>query len=267
MTQHGLAARSSRGRPRSRGDLRRMTIDVRSAGENLWEIPRRRRDARARPHFSRRRSRWERSRHDPCLQQVVNVAHLPGIVGYALAMPDIHWGYGFRSEAWRPTRLEDGVISPGGVGYDINCGVRLVRTRLAFEEVRDRIPDVVRGLAATIPAGVGASGAITPDASRGAPSSRAGRPLGDRRRLRQPGSRACGGRRLPRQCRSGRGERDRSARGALQWVRSAREITSSKSRSSKRSTCPEVAARFGLERSRHVPRSFRVAGPRLSGLR
>src|SRR5262247_2376640 len=68
---------------------------------------------------------------DNSLRQVMNVAHLPGIVGYSLAMPDIHWGYGFPIGGVAAVGVDDGVISPGGVGYDINCGVRMVKTAIA----------------------------------------------------------------------------------------------------------------------------------------
>jgi tRNA-splicing ligase RtcB len=98
---------------------------------------------------------------DEALQQVVNVAHLPGIVGYSIAMPDIHWGYGFPIggvAAMDPT--DDGVVSPGGVGYDINCGVRLARTDLSFEDVRSRIPEILSRLFDAVPCGVGQSGGI-----------------------------------------------------------------------------------------------------------
>src|SRR3990172_2280754 len=71
---------------------------------------------------------------DQSLQQVRNVAHLPGIVGASLAMPDIHWGYGFPIGGVAATSAEGGVISPGGVGYDINCGVRLLKTNLLARE-------------------------------------------------------------------------------------------------------------------------------------
>ncbi len=95
------------------------------------------------------------------LQQVRNVAHLPGIVGYSMAMPDIHWGYGFPIGGVAATDpAEGGVISPGGVGYDINCGVRLCATRLRVDEVRPKIQRVVEGLFASIPCGVGSAGAI-----------------------------------------------------------------------------------------------------------
>jgi tRNA-splicing ligase RtcB len=136
-----------------------MTIEVRAVGENVWEIPRRG-GMRVPGRIFATAKQVQALADDPCLQQVVNVAHLPGIVGYALAMPDIHWGYGFPIGGVAATALDDGVVSPGGVGYDINCGVRLVRTRLAFKDIRDRIPDVVRGLLAAIPTGVGARGAI-----------------------------------------------------------------------------------------------------------
>src|SRR5262245_40735281 len=145
----------ARGRPRGGGDLRRMTIEVRGVDENVWEIPRRG-GMRVPGRIFATATQMQALATDPCLQQVVNVAHLPGLVGYALAMPDIHWGYGFPIGGVAATNLEEGVVSPGGVGYDINCGVRLARTRLAFEEVRGQLPDVVRGLLATIPTGVGA---------------------------------------------------------------------------------------------------------------
>ena len=69
-------------------------------------------------------------------QQVANVAFLPGIVDHSLAMPDIHWGYGFPIGGVAATRVRDGVVSPGGVGFDINCGVRLLRTKLTEEEMQ-----------------------------------------------------------------------------------------------------------------------------------
>ena len=72
---------------------------------------------------------------DKSLEQVANVATLPGIVGPSMAMPDIHWGYGFPIGGVAAFDLEEGVVSPGGVGYDINCGVRLLRTNLEPREV------------------------------------------------------------------------------------------------------------------------------------
>jgi len=93
-------------------------------------------------------------------QQVANVAFLPGIVRYSLAMPDIHWGYGFPIGGVAATRVKDGVVSPGGVGFDINCGVRLVRTNLTEDEVRPKIEQLVNQLFVNIPSGVGSEGKI-----------------------------------------------------------------------------------------------------------
>ncbi len=99
---------------------------------------------------------------DQSLQQVANVAHLPGIVKYSLAMPDIHWGYGFPIGGVAATDPEDGgVVSPGGVGYDINCGVRLVRTNLKTEDVRGKMKALVAAIFAKIPCGVGEEGKIS----------------------------------------------------------------------------------------------------------
>ncbi|HON68318.1 MAG TPA: RtcB family protein, partial [Phycisphaerae bacterium] len=100
-------------------------------------------------------------RHDMSLEQVANVATLPGIVRASLAMPDIHWGYGFCIGGVAATEPEaGGVISPGGVGYDINCGVRLVRTDLAWNDLRERIPQIVDTVFEYVPAGVGGGGAV-----------------------------------------------------------------------------------------------------------
>ena len=92
---------------------------------------------------------------DMSIQQVANMATLPGIVGYALAMPDIHWGYGFPIGGVAAMRLEDGVVSPGGVGFDINCGVRLLRTNLDERAVRGRLPEIVNQLFRDVPTGLG----------------------------------------------------------------------------------------------------------------
>jgi len=93
---------------------------------------------------------------DEALQQVANVATLPGIVGHSIGMPDIHWGYGFAIggvAAFDPE--EGGVISPGGVGYDINCGVRLHRSELSVGDVRPRLATLMDDLFDRIPSGVG----------------------------------------------------------------------------------------------------------------
>src|SRR3990172_455399 len=89
---------------------------------------------------------------DQALEQVANVAFLPGIVRYSLAMPDIHWGYGFPVGGVAAPRVEDGVISPGGVGFDINCGTRVMRTNLGEEDVRPLLPQLLNQLFRDIPA-------------------------------------------------------------------------------------------------------------------
>ncbi|MBQ19018.1 MAG: RNA-splicing ligase RtcB [Planctomycetaceae bacterium] len=98
-------------------------------------------------------------RGDQAPEQVANVATLPGIQQASLAMPDIHWGYGFSIGGVCATDPDQGgVISPGGVGYDINCGVRLIRTRISEEDLAGRLTDLVEELYASIPAGVGRGG-------------------------------------------------------------------------------------------------------------
>jgi len=99
-------------------------------------------------------------RKEEALQQVANVATLPGIVKASLAMPDIHWGYGFSIGGVAAFDWQSGVVSPGGVGYDINCGVRLAGTDLRLEEIRDSIGDLVDGLFRHIPSGVGSTGSL-----------------------------------------------------------------------------------------------------------
>ncbi|MCX7698863.1 MAG: RtcB family protein [Candidatus Goldbacteria bacterium] len=92
--------------------------------------------------------------------QVKNVATLPGIQKYSIAMPDIHWGYGFPIGGVAAFDYDEGIISPGGVGYDINCGVRMIRTHLDYDSIKDKIDELANSLFNSIPSGVGSSGAI-----------------------------------------------------------------------------------------------------------
>src|SRR5262245_49503126 len=102
----------------------------------------------------------EQLKKDQAPDQVANVAYLPGIVRASIAMPDIHWGYGFCIGGVAATDpAEGGVICPGGIGYDINCGVRLVRSSLFYRDVKNQIRELVRALFNTVPAGVGRGGA------------------------------------------------------------------------------------------------------------
>ena len=135
------------------------TIQLTRIEECLWEIPRQG-GMRVPGRIYASEKLMANLKDDNCLRQVMNVAHLPGIVGYSLAMPDIHWGYGFPIGGVAAMSVEDGVVSPGGVGYDINCGVRLVKTGLVFDEVKDKLARIVDTLFSLIPSGVGSEGAI-----------------------------------------------------------------------------------------------------------
>jgi tRNA-splicing ligase RtcB (3'-phosphate/5'-hydroxy nucleic acid ligase) len=97
---------------------------------------------------------------DQSLAQVANVASLPGIVKQSLAMPDIHWGYGFPIGGVAAFDLNDGIISPGGVGYDINCGCRLMTTSLTPDDIRLNIKELISALFKNIPSGVGSEGFV-----------------------------------------------------------------------------------------------------------
>ncbi len=94
---------------------------------------------------------------DQAPQQVANVAHLPGIIKASMAMPDIHWGYGFPIGGVAAIDAQQGVVSPGGVGYDINCGVRLLRTNLTQKDIQKHLPTLVDRLFTNIPSGVGST--------------------------------------------------------------------------------------------------------------
>ncbi len=95
---------------------------------------------------------------DQAPEQVANVACMPGIVGRSMAMPDIHWGYGFPIGGVAAFGMDEGVVSPGGVGFDINCGVCLLRTELTAEDVTPRIKELVTALYRDVPSGLGSEG-------------------------------------------------------------------------------------------------------------
>lgn len=100
-------------------------------------------------------------RQDKALEQVANVAFLPGIVKASMAMPDIHWGYGFPIGGVAATDPENGgVVSPGGVGFDINCGVRLVKTNFQYDDIKPKLKELVYALFSDVPCGVGSKGDI-----------------------------------------------------------------------------------------------------------
>lgn len=127
----------------------------------LYEIPKTyRADMRVPARFYADHELLAGALNDKSLEQLVNTATLPGIVNYALAMPDIHQGYGFPIGGVVATQLPDGIISPGGVGYDINCGVRLLATHLTREEVAPYLEDLATLLFHNCPSGVGQGGNI-----------------------------------------------------------------------------------------------------------
>ena len=134
-----------------------MTIKLERIDDVRWEIPRTG-AMRVPGRVFASEELVVKASEDRALEQVVNVAGLPGIVGYSFAMPDIHWGYGFPIGGVCATDVDDGgVVSPGGVGFDISCGVRLVRSDLTVDDVRARTADMVRALE-QIPRGVGGKG-------------------------------------------------------------------------------------------------------------
>src|SRR3990170_4332566 len=129
-------------------------IKLRQIDAYRWEIPREGK-MRTRGLIFSSKEMLPAIQEDQSLQQVANVATLPGIVGPSLAMPDIHWGYGFAIGGVAAFDLEEGVVSPGGVGYDINCGVRLLSTGLCRVEISGKLESIVDSLFVNIPSGVG----------------------------------------------------------------------------------------------------------------
>jgi tRNA-splicing ligase RtcB (3'-phosphate/5'-hydroxy nucleic acid ligase) len=135
--------------------------DLQRLDDVLWEIPRSYRDdmrVPARVYTTERM--LEQIVSDRSLEQLVNVATLPGIQKYAIAMPDVHEGYGFPIGGVAAVDADDGVISPGGIGYDINCGVRLLRTRKTLPDVKGDLRKIAHSIAREIPSGVGRGGPL-----------------------------------------------------------------------------------------------------------
>jgi tRNA-splicing ligase RtcB len=135
--------------------------DLKRIDEYIYEIPATfREDMRVPARFYSDSKLLEGILGDRSLEQLVNTATLPGVIKHALAMPDIHQGYGFPIGGVVATEMPDGVISPGGVGYDINCGVRLLATHLEQEEIYPYLDDLASALNANCPSGVGKGGNI-----------------------------------------------------------------------------------------------------------
>src|SRR5213593_604801 len=135
--------------------------ELRQVDETLWEIPAdARSDMRVPARVFADPELLEAIRRDSSLEQLQNVATLPGVVDAVYAMPDIHRGYGFPVGGLAATELPDGVVSPGGVGYDINCGVRLLALPLTEPELGERRKALVHEIARTVPAGAGQEGGV-----------------------------------------------------------------------------------------------------------
>ena len=130
--------------------------------DDLWEIPRSYRDdMRVPARFYASERMLDDILSDRSLEQLVNVTTLPGIRKYAIAMPDAHEGYGFPIGGVAAFDPDEGVISPGGIGYDINCGVRMLRSNVDHGEIESRIDDLAHQLSRDVPSGVGRGGSLT----------------------------------------------------------------------------------------------------------
>lgn len=134
-------------------------ITLERVRENVWEIPREG-GMRVPARVLASEALLEQISDDKTLQQLKNTAHLPGIQKQALCMPDGHQGYGFPVGGVAALDAEDGCISPGGVGYDINCGVRMMRTNLTYADLDGREEELVDALFANVPSGLGGGGVV-----------------------------------------------------------------------------------------------------------
>ena len=136
-----------------------MTIQLKRIDKYRWEVPKTGEMRVPGIVYASEQMLKGEKQNEP-LKQVANVATLPGILKASMAMPDMHWGYGFPIGGVAAFDWETGIISPGGVGYDINCGVRLATTALVEKEVRPKLKDLVNALYQNIPSGVGSTGSI-----------------------------------------------------------------------------------------------------------
>jgi tRNA-splicing ligase RtcB (3'-phosphate/5'-hydroxy nucleic acid ligase) len=136
-------------------------LDLVRINEFEWEIPQTfRQDMRVPVRIICTKRLLEKAMEDKSLEQAANAATLPGLVGYVVVMPDMHQGYGFPIGGVAATRLPDGVISPGAIGYDINCGVRLLASQIEYTDVEAYMGDLATALDHYCPSGVGTKGKI-----------------------------------------------------------------------------------------------------------
>jgi tRNA-splicing ligase RtcB len=126
---------------------------------NLWEVPKSaRKDMLVPARIYASEKMLDQIFKEKAVEQLINMTTLPGIEKYALAMPDVHQGYGFPIGGVAAFRADDGIISPGGVGYDINCGVRLLASKMSFNDVKNKLPDLITQIQREVPSGVGRGG-------------------------------------------------------------------------------------------------------------
>jgi tRNA-splicing ligase RtcB len=137
-----------------------MSYELKRIDQNTWEIPVSAKKGMRVPARIIATEKLMSEMDRGVFEQITNVATLPGIVRYAYAMPDAHWGYGFPIGGVAAFDKETGVISPGGIGFDINCGMKLVRTNLTKKDVLPKIKELVNELFRLVPAGVGAQGFV-----------------------------------------------------------------------------------------------------------
>ena len=138
---------------------------IRQIADSVWELPTTFRAGMRVPVRVFATEPLLHAMDDAVFQQAANVAALPGIVGASYLMPDAHWGYGFPIGGVAAMDPRSGVISPGGIGFDINCGMRLVATNLTLDEVQPRLRELIDALYRRVPSGVGSSGFLTLSAS------------------------------------------------------------------------------------------------------
>jgi len=129
--------------------------EIKKISDTIWEIPLGYKPGMNVPARIYASEKLLNQMDEGVFDQITNVSALPGILKYAFCMPDGHWGYGFPIGGMAAMDPQTGVISPGGIGFDINCGMRLIRTSLTYEEVKPHLHQIVDRLFERVPAGVG----------------------------------------------------------------------------------------------------------------
>jgi len=140
--------------------LEALSTEARPVGECIWEIPTSAKEGMLVPARIYASEALLGQMDQGVFEQVTNVACLPGIVRASLCMPDGHWGYGFPIGGVAAFKADTGIISPGGIGFDINCGMRIIRTELTEDEVRTKLDELIEALFRAVPSGIGAQGFV-----------------------------------------------------------------------------------------------------------